>query len=301
MGYNTVGNDRKWWLAGMLSFLVPGLGQVYNGQLTKGLLFYFLISTWGGLIFSFTYYILKSSITQFSIGFLFLSALIYLAAFLLIIFESIRAAGKTGEDHAVKPYNRWYVYLLVILIVSGVSESYSLAYRDNLLRAYKIPSRSMQPTLDVGDHIICNELCYRYNTPERGDLIIFKYPRDEDLDYIKRIVAIPGDTVMTSGNELFINGRKTEEPYALYTQENLEPGDFVPDFGPVTIGEGEYFVMGDNRNNSEDSRVFGAVKRHKIQGKAIFIYFSWDSDIPFRNFIERLLSIRFSRIGRIIS
>jgi signal peptidase I len=295
-----VTNDRKWWLAGMLSFLVPGLGQVYNGQLTKGLLFYFLISTWGGLTFSFTYYILKSSLTGFGLGILFLSALIYLAAYLLIIFESIRTAGETSEDHVVKPYNRWYVYLLVILVVSGISESYSSAYRDSLLKAYKIPSKSMQPALEVGDYLICNQLYYHYNDPDRGDLIIFKYPKDDDVDYIKRIVAIPGDTVMTRGNKLFIDGRKTEEPYAMYKQENLEPGDFVPDFGPFTVEDGEYFVMGDNRNNSEDSRFFGAVKRHKIQGKAIFIYFSWDSDIPFRNFIGRLFSIRFSRIGQII-
>jgi signal peptidase I len=285
----------------MLSFLVPGLGQVYNGQLTKGLLFYFLVSTWGGLTFSFTYYILKSPLTRFGLGFLFLSAIIYLVVYLLIIFESIRAANKTGEDHEIKPYNRWYVYLLVILVVSWISESYSLSYGDNLLRKYRIPSGSMQPTLEVGDHLMCNQLYYRYNDPERGHLIIFKYPLDESMDYIKRIVAIPGDTVMTRGNELYINGRKTEEPYAVYTDENLEPGDFIPDFGPITVGEGEYFVMGDNRNNSEDSRFFGAVKRHKIQGKAIFIYFSWDSDIPFRNFIGRLLSIRFSRIGKIFS
>lgn len=284
----------------MLSFLVPGLGQVYNGQLTKGLLFYFLVSTWGELTFSFTYYILQSPLTRFGLGFLFLSAFIYLVVYLLIIFESIRAANRTGEDHVVKRYNKWYVYLVVILIVSGVSESYSLSYRDNLLRAYKIPSRSMQPTLEVGDYIMCNELYYRYNDPDHGDLIIFKYPQDDDLDYIKRIVAVPGDTVMTRGNELFINGLKTKEPYAIYTRENLEPGDFVPNFGPVTVEEGEYFVMGDNRNNSEDSRFFGAVKRHRIQGKAIFIYFSWDSDIPFRNFIGRLFSIRFSRIGKII-
>ena len=287
---------RKWWIAGLLNFFVSGLGQAYNGEVTKGLLFYSIIATWSGLTFSLTYYIMKYSITRLNVVFLFLFFFISLAAYLFIIIESIHVAQKTGEDHKVKRYNRWYIYLLVILIVSGVNQIVSLAFNENVLKTYKIPSKSMMPAIEAGDYVICNQLYYRYNNPERGDLIIFKCPQDETLDYIKRVVAGPGDTIEIRGNDVFINGSNIEEPYAIYTQGN----GYMHYFGPVTIGEGEYFVMGDNRNNSEDSRVWGSVKRDKIQGKAIFIYFSWDNDISAWNFIGRLLSIRLSRIGKII-
>lgn len=290
---------RRWWLAGLLNFFVPGLGQVYNGQAAKGLLFYFLVSTWSGLSFSFTYYIMKSPTTSIHVVFLFLSFFVSFAAYLIIMIESISVATKTGGDHVIKRYNRWYIYILVILIVSGVSETYSLAFSENILKAYKIPSKSMRPTIKAGDYVICNQLYYRFNDPERGDLIIFKYPRDESVDYIKRIVAVPGDTVETRGESLFINGREAEDPNAVYVEDDNGYG-FVPDFGPVMVSENEYFVMGDNRNNSQDSRVWGTVERHKIHGKAIFIYFSWDNDISFWNIPGKLFSIRFLRIGKIL-
>jgi len=291
---------RRWWLAGLLSFLVPGLGQVYNGQATKGLFFNFLLSTWGGLLFSLIYYIMKSPMSGFSLGLLSLLFFISLAASLLIIFESIRTAWKAGKDYALKPYNKWYIYLIVILVVTGVSQSVTLAVRDNIIKAYKIPSISMQPTIEIGDHVISNQLYYRYHNPTYGDLVIFKSPRNENVDYIKRIVGCPGDTIEIKDNHVVLNGKRSDEPYTLDMPSMLKGLEPMKNFGPFVVPENEYFMLGDNRNNAEDSRVWGTVTRHNIEGKVIFIYFSWDMDIPSRNIIGRLFSIRFSRIGKIL-
>ena len=288
MAQNEMRKQRKWWIAGLLSFFVPGLGQVYNGDAARGMFYYLLLSVWGGLMLSLFYYIMRHPLTPAGITFLLISVLISAAAYLFVIFESIRRARRIGTDHTLKPYNRWWVYLAVILVVTASEQCTSLVVRGNILKPYKIPSASMQPTIKIGDYLLCNQVYYRHHNPKRGDLIIFKGPIDNKKEYIKRIVGIPGDEIELRGNALFVNGRKMDEPYAVYERAGA-PRVIRDNFGPFTVPEDEYFVLGDNRYNSLDSRQFGTVKRHKIQGKAIFIFFSWDGGIP-----------RFSRIGRII-
>jgi len=300
MENNAIVKPRRWWLAGLLSYLVPGLGQVYNGQVTKGLFFNFLLSIWGGLFFSLIYYIMKHPISGLSLGLLSLLFFTSLGAYLLIIFEAIRTAWKAGKDYALKPYNKWYIYLIVILVVSCVAQSVALAVRDNIIKAYKTPSGSMQPTIERGDHVMSNQLYYRYHNPTHGDIIIFKWPRDENVDFVKRIVGCPGDAIEIKDNQVFLNGKKFDEPYALDTPSTLKGELPVKNFGPFVIPENEYFVLGDNRNNSNDSRFWGTVKRHQIEGKVVFIYFSWNMDIPSWNIPGKLFSIRFSRIGEIL-
>lgn len=300
MERNEVRRDRKWWIAGLLSFFVPGLGQVYNGEATKGLFYYFLLSVWGGLVFSLLYEILKHPTTRTSLGILFLLVSITLAAYLFITFESIRRAIRIGTGHVLKPYNRWYIYLIVILVVTGVDQCVSFAVRDNILQPYQIPTESMQPTIEAGDHVLCNQLYYRFHNPQREDLVIFNSPTNESDRYIKRIVGMPGDEIELRENVLFLNGREVDESYTGNDQPANCPGYRLSNFGPITVPENEYFVLGDDRCNSLDSRSFGTVKRHSIQGRAIFIYFSWDKKIPAWNIIGRVASIRISRIGKIL-
>jgi signal peptidase I len=299
MDENIMIKRRKWWLAGLFSYLVPGLGQVYNGQATKGLFFNFLLTTWVSLFLGLIYNIMKHPISGFSVAVLFLLLFITLGIFLLIIFESIRIAWKSGEGHALKPYNKWFIYLIVILVVSGVNYLFEPALaniiRDHIVKAYKIPAESMHPTIKRGDYLLSSQLYYRYNSQARGDVIIFKNPRDENQDFIKRIIGCPGDTIEIKDNQVFLNGKKSDEPYAFYTK-----GEPLNNFGPFLVPENEYFVLGDNRDNSLDSRAFGGIKRHTIEGKIMFIYFSWDMNAPAWNIIGRLLSIRLSRIGEII-
>lgn len=175
----------------------------------------------------------------------------------------------------------------------------ALFVRTFFAQAFRIPSESMEDTLLVGDFLFANKLIYgakipfidkhlpSIRDPRPGDIIIFKYPGDEKTPYIKRCVAVAGQTVELKGSTLYVDGVAREEPFTKYVRgENLPRR-----FGPITVPEGHVFMMGDNRDNSSDSRVWGALDKDLIMGKAMFIYFSWNS----KNHM-----IRFSRIGDII-
>ena len=172
----------------------------------------------------------------------------------------------------------------------------ALVIRTLIVQAFTIPSGSMMDTLLVGDYILVNKFLYGpelpvtdyrlpgLRAPARGDIIVFKYPQDEKRDFIKRIVGTPGDTVQVRGDQVFVNGRALTEPYVRRTDTPLgdrgQPAYCGYAYGcePTVVPADSYFVMGDNRNNSQDSRYWGFVKRDKIKGKAFLIYWSWDSD-----------------------
>jgi signal peptidase I len=172
----------------------------------------------------------------------------------------------------------------------------ALVIRTFVVQAFTIPSGSMMDTLLVGDYILVNKFLYGpelpftdwqlpgLRPPARGDIIVFKYPQDEKRDFIKRVVATPGEVVQVKGHQVFVNGRALEEPYTRYVNSPL-PTSGQPSFcgyaygcDATTVPADSYFVMGDNRDNSQDSRYWGFVKRDKIKGKAFLIYWSWDSD-----------------------
>ena len=177
----------------------------------------------------------------------------------------------------------------------------ALLIRTFVVQAFKIPSGSMIPTLLVGDHILVNKFIYRFRDPGRGDVIVFKYPVDEQRDFIKRVVAVGGDQLYIQERRMYINCqppapacRPVDDRWAYY-EDRLGVGD--ESFGPVTVPPGAYFVMGDNRHNSQDSRFWGTVKGEKIKGKAFVIYWSWDGDRNGKLLWER---VRWGRIGHLI-
>lgn len=167
--------------------------------------------------------------------------------------------------------------------------------RTFFIQAFKIPSESMEDTLLVGDFLFANKFVYgakmpllsarlpAVRDPRSGDIVIFKYPGDQRTDYIKRCVAVEGQTVELKGTQLYVDGELQGEEYAKYFHGST--------FGPYTVPVGHIFVMGDNRDNSADSRVWGPLDKNLILGKAMFIYFSWNG---------RDHAVRFSRIGNII-
>jgi len=148
----------------------------------------------------------------------------------------------------------------------------------------------MIPTLLVGDHILVNKFVFRFRDPQRGDVIVFKYPWDEKRDFIKRVVAVGGEEVTMKDRTVFIDGRPLVEPYAIYSDSRLSGGPGYQ-YGPVVVPPGSYFVMGDNRDNSQDSRFWGYLKKEKIRGKSFLIYWSWDSEKG---------GLRWWRLGRLI-
>lgn len=134
-----------------------------------------------------------------------------------------------------------------------------------VVQAFYIPSGSMEPTLMINDRILVAKFLYRLEPIQRGDVIVFRYPLNPQRDFVKRVMGLPGDRAQLKEGVVYINGQRISEKG--YT---IKP-DFG-NYGPVTAPQGEYFVLGDNRNNSEDSRFFGYVPRANIIGKAIFIY-----------------------------
>ena len=132
-----------------------------------------------------------------------------------------------------------------------------------------IPSESMVPTIEVNDKVIVTNFSYWFEGPKLGDVIVFRYPLDTKKDYIKRCIGLPGETVEFRDSKLYVNGQLVEEPY-------LPEGLVFEDYGPIEVPEGQYFMCGDNRNHSSDSRVWGFVEKRLIIGKAQVIYWPFD-------------------------
>ena len=179
----------------------------------------------------------------------------------------------------------------------------ALIIRAYIIQAFKIPSGSMIPTLVIGDHILVTKFIYGtkipfsdksilvFKQPGKGDIIVFKYPEDPKKDFIKRVVAAGGDTLEERNKIIYVNGKEVTEPYAYHGDSFVRPrGDPRDNFGPLIVPENKVFVMGDNRDQSFDSRYWGFVDIKAIKGKALIIYWSWDPG-------NRL---RFNRIGRLV-
>jgi signal peptidase I len=223
---------------------------------------------------------------------------------------------KSAPKFKKKSAFREYVEAILIALLVA------LTLRFFVVEAFKIPSGSMIETLAIGDFIFVNKLSYRtevpytalgmkvpgggttlmhWDEPERGDVVVFRYPNDQRIDYIKRVVALPGDQVEVRRGVLYVNGNEHKrrfvrkyrydsqscvpEEVRLYTEDNGERVYSVlaragvqagENFGPVTIREGHFFAMGDNRDNSSDSRVFGQAPITNIKGKAMFVWLSMD-------------------------
>ncbi|HWR72827.1 MAG TPA: signal peptidase I [Nitrospirota bacterium] len=218
-------------------------------------------------------------------------------------------------------YKEWVEPFLIAAVIA-------LFIRQFIVEAFKIPSGSMIPTLTIGDHLLVNKFVYgpripftdkrlfSGENPKRGEIIVFKYPENEDKNFIKRVVGVPGDKIQIVKGKLFIN----DQPVAIVPVDQdhakTEPGMFYDspsvydellgavrhrvqylmdqsrkNFGPRLVPEDSVFVMGDNRDNSQDSRVWGFVKFEKILGRAFIIYWSWDGEDRW---------VRWDRIGSLI-
>jgi signal peptidase I len=160
----------------------------------------------------------------------------------------------------------------------------ALFIRAFVVQAFKIPSGSMEPTLLVGDHILVNKFIYGIkipylqstlipiSDPDRGDIIVFIYPEDQSKDFIKRVIGLPGDRIQIQGKAIFVNGQPFDDKYGHYDEK---AGNTHRSYGPVVVPKDHYFVMGDNRDHSLDSRFWGFVRSTAVKGKAFIIYWSW--------------------------
>lgn len=209
--------------------------------------------------------------------------------------DSQETAPVVKKKHIIREYAESIVIAVLLALV----------IRTFVVQAFKIPSGSMEDTLAIGDHILVNKFIYgtkipftdkrvlTIRDPKRGDVVVFEYPEDPSKDFIKRVVGLPGDVVEGRDKKIFVNGTPYENPHEVHKEKEIIPKAQNPrdSFGPVTVPAGSYFVMGDNRDRSYDSRFWGFVKNDKLKGLAFIKYWSWDSE-KFR--------VRFGNIGRLI-
>jgi signal peptidase I len=190
------------------------------------------------------------------------------------IAPTVESAGRRKKS-LVREYGEAIVIAVLL----------ALLIRTFVVQAFTIPSGSMVPTLLVGDYILVNKFIYgaevpltgwrlpAIRDPRRGDVIVFKYPEDERRDFIKRVVGLPGEEIYIRGRTVYVDGRALEEPYAVHSG-TAHSGEI----GPILVPADSYFMMGDNRDNSQDSRYWGFLRRDKIRGQAFIIYWSWDGE-----------------------
>ncbi len=172
--------------------------------------------------------------------------------------------GEDGDDSLLRNLLEWFVVL-------GAAVAVAVLLRSFVFQAFYIPSESMEQTLYEGDRILVNKIGYRLHDVNRGDVVVFRRPDDqpgEIRDLIKRVIGLPGESVEGRDSTIFIDGRELVEPY-------LDEGSFA-DFGPLTVPEGEMFMMGDNRDQSLDSRRFGTIDEDRVVGRAFVLFWPLD-------------------------
>ena len=199
------------------------------------------------------------------------------------------AAAESQTRVTTKSTGReYYEALLIALIFVNFARIF-------VFQAFKIPSGSMEDNLKIGDHIIVNKFIYGpeagavaglvpLRDVRRGDIIVFRYPRQPEIDFVKRVIGLPGEKVSIENKKVFVNGTQLPEPYAVFDDAHVYPrSEFLPEgqryrdqMESFTVPEGQYFVMGDNRDHSHDSRYWGTVPRTMIKGRAFMVYWSFD-------------------------
>lgn len=212
--------------------------------------------------------------------------------------SEVKRVSRQAQLGQQKSVTREYIEaLLVALLLAFLIRSF-------VVQAFKIPSGSMLPTLQIGDHILVNKFLYglrlpyplettvwEWGQPDRGDVIVFVYPRDRSKDFIKRVVAVGGDLVEIRRKVVYINGAKIDDPHATFKYGDQEIPGPRDNLGPTTVPDHKLFVMGDNRDESHDGRFWGFVDLNDVKGKAFLIYWSWDSDASW---------VRWKRLGDLI-
>jgi signal peptidase I len=222
-----------------------------------------------------------------------------------------RSEAKRAKKSVVREYAEAIFFAIILTVV----------VRTFVIQAFRIPSGSMEKTLLVGDFLFVNKFLYgahvpfinaslpAVRAPRRGDIIVFKYPKDTTKDFIKRAIGVPGDQVEIRDKVVYINDHPLDEKYVRFLDSHIRPRSYgqpgitppgagnKDNFGPITVPKGWLFMMGDNRDNSDDSRFWGLLDQRLIKGKAMFIYWSWDLDSRLFGFFPKP---RFERIGDLI-
>lgn len=258
---------RNPWLAGLSNLLVPGLGFLYLGRVRLALLLPLamlaLIAavSWSRLILDPAGLVLM----------LVLYLLLWLGSTLAVV-RMARRAGMVG----LGPLQRGHVYLGFAALLVAINLLMPV-YRATLfgIEAYRVPSNSMADTLIAGDQVMVDSWAYRESVPQRGDVVVFRSPAAPDVRYVKRVIGLPGDVIEIEGDTVTVNGVRLSEPYA--TVAGTAP-PYRHRGGSYVVPPGHYFLLGDNRDHSRDSRYFGYIAEKAIEARVAFIFVSVDAE-----------------------
>ena len=286
------GRPRRVWVAVALSLMTTGLGQVYCGRIVHGLLFAGL----GALSVPICLGLLARGGPTSSVVFLTaLAAAVGVQAVALV--DAVRLARRTRPDYALKEYNHWLAYLMLMVIGSGGGITCAFYFREKCVQAFRIPVASMYPTIAPGDRVLANKTVYARADPKVGDVVVFPNPDQRAEKYIKRVVATAGQTVAIRGGVVYVDGRPLAQQAApedvAEPIRRLRPGRavyetngeakylifFAPaggqtpkDYPPAVVPKHHVFCLGDNRNHSKDSRTFGPIPVVGVIGRVEYLY-----------------------------
>jgi signal peptidase I len=276
---------RRPWVAALLTLVTRGLGHLYAGAPKRGLILF------GIEQFLLVAFAVITLVVIANIIFLIFAVAGGFAFTVFCVVDAVSIARRKKANYELAKYNRWFAYVGYVVVLSVlISSLLSVVIKANLVQAYKIPSGAMIPTLLIGDHLLANKYIYKTAEPTHGDIIIFPYPEDPSRDFVKRLIAVEGDVVEMKDKRLYLNGKEQMESYIINTDNRIRK-DVRDNFGPITVPPGNLFFMGDNREQSYDSRFYGFVPKNTIKGKAMTLYWSWDSVAH---------KVRWDRIGKIV-
>jgi signal peptidase I len=278
-----------------LSSYCAGLGHIYCGQFTAGLVLWSL-SLLPALVLVAAFITQSPSVIFWSIAW---ACLFFLGVYAYALISSARLARRIGDSYELKDYNNGIVYSIFAVgnmcftVVAAIS--LALYFRSNVMGPFYCASESMSPTLLKGDRFLANKIVQR-KRPNYGDVVVFLAPNDRETINVKRVVGLPGDTIAVRGTEVFVNGRKLDHQSilprngasnpkngentvlesnggAIYPIQFIESKEKSADFPETKVPAGNCFVLGDNRNHSDDSRKYDVVPLGDILGKAEYLYF----------------------------
>ena len=283
---------RRPWIAVLLSLLCTGLGHIYCGRFVKGFVLY-----------SIPFFLLPLVATCALVGVNTLVLLIIAAGYgaVTVVYfyavgDSAKIARQSDPAYSLRDYNRKLIYVLLVLMQIPFTFAIGIQFRSHVIEAFVCPARSMEPSLQVGDRFLVNKTAYNSRSPQRGEIVVFISPENRKQRWVKRVIAIPGDTIAVHGNEVVLNGQPlSREEIAdgspelhgfapsgsVFWEENgdrryrvqLGSGKKpVPDFDETRVPSGMVFVLGDNRGESKDSRFVGFIPQADVLGESQFLY-----------------------------
>lgn len=300
------------WRAALLGVVTAGLGQLYSGRALRAIILH--LFSWCIAVI-----LLRAFFIPYQPWNIIAPLAGALLVWLLILGDAMRCARMAAPDYRLKAYNRWYVYLLLFVLAGMEQNALKTLVQDRFEQAFKVSTGSMFPTVAIGDRFLVDKRAYLGGMPQRGDLVTFRYPRDPSELLYKRVIGVGGDVVKIEAKKIYLNGRPLFEPYAQFETPaslplrdsfpptpslletlpadsgidpdwKLEMPSFIHDDG-LHVPPDYVFVLGDNRDNSWDSRYWGFVPRANILGRAGMIYFSWDA---------KARHVRWARLGEVL-